>query len=262
MNPQIIHLDIECTNPDCKSYNYFEDETGYYICSECNTISQIRCGAELDYYFPMRTMKSKIRNNEDDEEIISDDGNINDNNDFELFSQKYSSDAETLMNISTTNIKSSRFETSTFNDISSIYSRSTRKKIIREEKTPQQKLIEIQENFINVIKIIIGDFFENKNNIDNSKFLFYNKIIKFDENTKKEFFEIIRRFWMNFLLIKYKNMLSYNTKRKKLIRSRFNSINEEKEKEIRLNKEKDRENDNIIINNKNKINKNFIKKKN
>ena len=263
MNPQIIHLDIECTNPDCKSYNYFEDETGYYICSECNTISQIRCGAELDYYFPMRTMKSKIRNNEDDEEIISDDGNINDNNDFELFSQKYSSDAETLMNISTTNIKSSRFETSTFNDISSIYSRSTRKKIIREEKTPQQKLIEIQENFINIIKILIDDFFENKNNIDNSKFLFYNKIIKFDENTKKEFFEIIRRIWINFLLIKYKNMLSYNTKRKKLIRSRLNSINEEKEKEkeIRLNKEKDKENDNNIINNKNKINKNFIKKK-
>ena len=259
MNPQIIHLDIECSNPECKSYNYFEDETGYYICSECNTISQIRCGTELDYIFPMRTMKSKMRNNEDDEEIISDDGNMNDNNNLELFSQKYSFDGETLMNISTTNIKSSRFETSTFNDISSIYSRSTRKKIILEEKTPQQKLIEIQENFINIIKVIINDFFENKNDIDNSKYSFYNKMIKFDDNTKKEFFEITRRIWINFLVIKYKNILSYNTKRKKLIRSRYNSMNEEKEKETKINKEK--ENDNNIISNKNKINKNLNKKK-
>ena len=110
-------------------FNYFEEETGYYSCSNCGTVSQIRCGTELDYTFPMKTMKSKVRNNEDDE-IISDDGNmIEDIN--ELYSQKYSFEGETLMNISTTNIKSSRgYETSTFNDLSSIYSRSMRKKII------------------------------------------------------------------------------------------------------------------------------------
>ena len=138
MNSQTIHLEIPCSN--CNGFNYFEEETGYYACSNCLTVSQIRCGLELDYTFPMKTMKSKMRNNDDDE-IMSDDGNLIENDNFELFSQKYSSDRETFMNISTTNLKSSRFETSTFNDLSSIYSRSTRKKLIQAEKTPQQKLI-------------------------------------------------------------------------------------------------------------------------
>ena len=243
MNGQIIRLDIPCSNPDCKGFNYLEDESGFYRCSDCNTISQIRCYLELDYTFPMRTMKSKMRNNEDDENI-SEDGNMNENNNIELFSQKYSYDGETLINISTTNIKSSRYETSTFNDISSLYSRSMRKKIIIEEKTPQQKLIEIQDNFINIIKLIIKDYFENNNNIDK---------IKFDDNEKKIFYEITKRLWINFISIKYKNILSYKTKSKKLIRSRINSINEEKE--IKKNKEKENEN------NKNKINKNLNKKK-
>ena len=128
-----------------------------------------------------------------------------------------------------------------------------------EEKTPQQKLIEIQENFINIIKVIINDFFENKNDIDNSKYSFYNKMIKFDDITKKEFFEITRRTRINILVIKYNNILSYNTKRKKLIRSRYNSMNEEKEKETKINKEK--ENDNNIISNKKKIKKKMNKKK-
>ena len=258
MNAQIIHLDIPCSNPSCKGFNYFEDETGFYICSDCNTISQIRCNLELDYTFPMRTMKSKMRNNEDDE-IISDDGNLDENNNIELFSQKYSSDGETIMNISTTNIKSSRFEASTFNDISSLYSRSMKKKIIFVKKTPQQKLIEIQENFINIIKLLINDLFTNKNNINDSKFNYYNKIIKFDNNEKKILFEITRRLWINFISIKYKNILSSRAKNKKFIRSRINSINEEKE--IKRNKEKENENDNKIANNKNKINKNLIKKK-
>ena len=252
MNSQIIHLEIPCSV--CNGFNYFEEETGNYACCDCLTVSQIRCGLELDYTFPMKTMKSKARNNEDDE-IISDDGNLieNDNN-FDLFSQKYSSDRETLMNISTTNLKSSRFETSTFNDLSSIYSRSTRKKFINIEKTPQQKLIDIQENFINILKLIINDFFENKNDIDKSKYNYYNKIIKFDITEKKIFFEIIKRLWINFICVKYKNIISSNTKIKKLCRSRINSINEEKE----IKKNKTKENENNI---KNKLNKNLKKKK-
>ena len=253
MNSQIIQLEIQCSNPECKSFNYFEDEAGYYICSDCLTISQIRCGLELDYTFPMRTMKSKIRNNDDDE-INSDDGNINENNNIELLSQKYSSDLDTLMNKSTTNIKSSRFETSTFNDISSIYSKSLRKKINFVKKTPQQKLIEIQDNFINIIKLIINDFFENKNNINESQFKYFIKIVKFDNNEKKIFFEIIKRLWINFISIKYRNILSSKSENKKYVRSRKDSLIEDKD--IKKNKE----NDNNIINNKNKLNKKFNKK--
>ena len=247
--PQIIILEIPCLT--CQGFNYFEEETGYYSCSNCGTVSQIRCGTELDYTFPMKTMKSKVRNNEDDE-IISDDGNmIEDIN--ELYSQKYSFEGETLMNISTTNIKSSRgYETSTFNDLSSIYSRSMRKKIILTQKTPQEKLIEIQENFTNIIKLIINDFFENKNK-EKSKINFYIKNIKFDIYEKRIIFEITKRLWINFVSIKYKNIISSNSKRKKLVRSRTNSINDEKE----IKKNKTKENDN----NKNKINKNFFMKK-
>ena len=155
MSSQVIHLEIPCSV--CNGFNYFEEETGNYTCADCSTVSQIRCGLELDYTFPMKTLKSKARNNDDDE-IISDDGNVIDNdndNNIDLFSQKYSSDRETIMNISTTNLKSSRFETSTFNDLSSIYSRSTRKKLIQAEKTPQQKLIDIQENFSSILRLII-----------------------------------------------------------------------------------------------------------
>ena len=251
MNSQTIHLEIPCSN--CNGFNYFEEETGYYACSNCLTVSQIRCGLELDYTFPMKTMKSKMRNNDDDE-IMSDDGNLIENDNIELFSQKYSSDRETFMNISTTNLKSSRFETSTFNDLSSIYSRSTRKKLIQAEKTPQQKLIDIQENFSSILRLIIKDFFENKNDLDKSKYNFYNSIIKFDINEKKIFFEIIKRIWINFISIKYKNISNSNIKKKKICRSRINSINEEKE----LKKNKTKENDNNI---KNKISKNFKKKK-
>ena len=248
MSSQVIHLEIPCSV--CNGFNYFEEETGNYTCADCSTVSQIRCGLELDYTFPMKTLKSKARNNDDDE-IISDDGNVIDNdndNNIDLFSQKYSSDRETIMNISTTNLKSSRFDTSTFNDLSSIYSRSTRKKYIHIEKTPQQKLIDIQENFTSIIKLIIKDFFENKNDIDKSKYNYYNKIIKFDINEKRIFFEIIKRLWINFISIKYKSIISanLNLKTKKLCRSRINSINEEKE--IKKNKT-------------NKINKNLKKKK-
>ena len=93
MNAQKVHLDIQCTNPSCKGCYYFEDEAGYYICADCNTISQIRCGLELDYTFPIRSTKAKIKNEDDD--MFSEDGVINDNNDIDLLSQKISFDGDT-----------------------------------------------------------------------------------------------------------------------------------------------------------------------
>ena len=54
MNVETRHLDRPCANPSCGGYNYYEDETGFYVCADCNTISEIRCGDELDYYFPIR----------------------------------------------------------------------------------------------------------------------------------------------------------------------------------------------------------------
>ena len=250
MNIQNIHLDIQCSNPACKGFNYFEDETGYYICADCNTISQIRCGLELDYTAPIRSIRSKVIKSEEDDNNISDDGILNENNDFDLISQKLSLEGgDTIMNISTTNVKSSRLETSSFNDYSSICSKSIKKKFIQ-IKTPQEILIEIQRYFENIINVLINDFFEKKeDNINNNylKNIYFNKIINFGENEKKIFYGITRRIWIYFVTKKYKVIENPIYKKKKLIRSRINSIDEEKE----IKKNKDNENEHI----KGKINK-------
>ena len=247
MNVQQIHLEIQCSNPNCKGLNYFEDETGYYVCADCNTISQIRCGLELDYTFPIRSIKSKNIKNEDDD-IISDDGN--ENNDLDFFSRKLSQEGgDTFLNMSTTNIKSSLFESS-INDFSSIYSRSFIKKM-RQIKNPKEKLIEIQGNFENIINILLNE--------NNTEII---KMINFGENDKKSFYEIARRLWICFLAKKYKNIESPQYKRKKIIRSRNNSIDEENERK----KNKDNENEkkeikNNLTNIKTKILGKKIKKK-
>ena len=250
MNIQNIHLDIQCSNPACKGFNYFEDETGYYICADCNTISQIRCGLELDYTAPIRSIRSKVIKSEEDDNNISDDGILNENNDFDLISQKLSLEGgDTIMNISTTNVKSSRLETSSFNDYSSICSKSIKKKFIQ-IKTPQEILIEIQRYFENIINVLVNDFFEKKeDNINNNylKNIYFNKIINFGENEKKIFYGITRRIWIYFITKKYKVIENPIYKKKKLIRSRINSIDEEKE----IKKNKDNENEHI----KGKINK-------
>ena len=251
MNAQKIHLDIQCSNPNCKGFNYFEDDTGYYVCSECNTISQIRCGLELDYTFPIRSIKSKVNKNEDDD-IISDDGN--ENNDLDFFSQKFSQEAgDTFFNMSTTNVKSSIFESS-INDFSSVYSRSIKKRITQIKK-PQDILIEIQGNFENIINVLLNDFFFENSKLKNT---YFNKIINFGENEKKYFSEIARKIWIYFLAKKYKNIQSPVYKRKKLIRSRNNSIDEENE----AKKSKDNENEiNIINNNGTNIKAKIVSKK-
>lgn len=254
MNIHKTHLDIQCSNPNCKGFNYFEDETGYYICAECNTISQIRCGLELDYNFPIRSIKSKVIKNED-EDIISDDGN--ENNDFDFFSKKYLQEAgDTFLNMSTTNVKSSIFESS-INDYSSIYSRNIKKRITQ-IKNPKEILIEIQGNFENIINILLNDLI-----IENSleRFYFY-KITNFGEKEKKIFYEIARKIWIYFLAKKYKNIESPVYKIKKFIRSRNNSIDEENERK----RNKDNENEISLINNnlaniKSKINEKKNEKK-
>ena len=244
MNGQYVHLDIQCSNPACNGFNYFEDETGYYVCADCNTISQIRCGLELDYTFPIRT-KLKSSKNEDDD-AMSDEGILNENNDFDLFSQKFSFEGgETVLNVSTTNIKSSRLETSSINDYSSVYSSSLRRKFTIQVKSTQEILIEIQGYFENIINTLINDFFENDENIKNVKNEFFKKL-NFKEEEKKILYEVTRRIWIYFLAKKYKYIDNPVYKRKKLIRSRNNSIDEEREAR---KKEKEKENDENNINN-------------
>ena len=86
-------------------------------------------------------------------------------------------EGETLFNFSTTNIKSSRIEASSYNDLSSVYSKSIKRKKTIEIKTPNKILIEIQKYFENIINILIKDFFDkedNANNINNLKRNYFN----------------------------------------------------------------------------------------
>ena len=258
MNVELIHLNIQCTFEDCKGFNYYEDESGFYVCATCGTVSQIRCGADLDYTFPLRSTK-KISKNEDDE-VISDDGMVDENNELDAFSIKNSLEGETLFNFSTTNIKSSRIETSSYNDLSSVYSKSIKRKKTIEIKTPNEILIEIQNYFENIINILVKDFFDkddNTNNINNLKRNYFIKIINFDENEEKIFYEIAKKIWIFFLAKKYKDIKNPVYKRKKLIRSRRNYI--EEEREIKKNKENENDENNISNNNNNTIVHNKIK---
>ena len=197
MNVQTIHLDIQCKNSSCRGFNYYEDETGYYVCADCNTISQIRCGLELDYTYPIRTLKSKIIKGDEDD-IVSDDGNDGNNNN-DIYSRRFSFEDET-----TTNNKSSKRGNSSFNDQLSRISKVSRKKIIIEEKTPQEKMIDIQNNFINIINVVLD-------------------ILKLKDNEKKIFVEITRKLWTNFVVIKYKNIKNLK-KNRNFQRSRENSL--------------------------------------
>ena len=258
MNVELIHLNIQCTYENCKGFNYYEDESGFYVCATCGTVSQIRCGADLDYTFPIRSTK-KISKNEDDE-IISDDGMVDENNDIDAYSFKNSLDGETLFNFSTTNIKSSRIETSSYNDLSSVYSKSIKRQKTLQIKTPNEILIEIQKYFENIIDILIKDFFdkdENTNNINNSKRNYFNKNIIFGENEKKIFYEITKKIWIFFLAKKYKDIKNPVYKRKKLIRSRRNSLEEERENK----KNKENENEENNNNNNNNNNSNIVHNK-
>ena len=169
-------------------------------------------------------------------------------------------EGETLFNFSTTNIKSSRIETSSYNDLSSVYSKSIKRKKTIEIKTPNEILIEIQKYFENIINILIKDFFDkedNANNINNLKRNYFNKIISFDENEEKIFYEITKKIWIIFLAKKYKDIKNPVYKRKKLIRSRRNSIEEEREnkknKEIENDEINNNNNNNTIVHNKIKI---------
>ena len=86
-------------------------------------------------------------------------------------------EGETLFNFSTTNIKSSRIEASSYNDLSSVYSKSIKRKKTIEIKTLNEILIEIQKYFENIINILIKDFFDeedNANDINNLKRNYFN----------------------------------------------------------------------------------------
>ena len=246
MNGQIIHLETQCINPECNGFDYYEDETGgYYICADCNTISQIRCGLELEYTYPIRDKLKQSKNEDDDAK--PDEGSLNENNDFDNFSQKFSFEG-----LSTTNIKSNIYD-STINDYSSIYSRSSRRKAIIKVKSTKEILIEIQGYFENIINTIITDFFNNEEKSKKSNDFFQK--INFSEEEKKFFYEVTRKIWIYFLSKKYKSIDNPVYKRKKLIRSRNNSIDEERvvKKKEREKEKENGENNNAIGHHKSKL---------
>ena len=103
-----IHLSHLCEN--CGKDSYLEDESGFYVCDNCGTMTDIRCGVELDYETfgkGLSRFKStkKTNNNSSDEDDLAE-------NDITIFSYK-DSDNETNF-LTNKNISSYNDGTSTF----------------------------------------------------------------------------------------------------------------------------------------------------
>ena len=113
-----IHLSHLCEN--CGKDSYLEDESGFYVCNNCGTMTEIRCSVELDYGSfgkGLSRLKSKKKTNvnSSDEDDVAE-------NDITIFSYKDSdNDNETnfLTNLTNKNNSSYNDATSTFSRKSS-----------------------------------------------------------------------------------------------------------------------------------------------
>ena len=132
-----IHLNKPCQI--CLSTNYREDESGFYSCSQCGCISEIRCFVEIEYENYNKTIKLKskniLHNNSSDEEIENENlENISNDDD-----NSFDNDTNFKTNLTRNN-------SSINNDnYSSTFSRkSSRSKIIKVEKSLKEILLGCQ----------------------------------------------------------------------------------------------------------------------
>ena len=195
-----IHLSHLCEN--CGKDSYLEDESGFYVCDNCGTMTDIRCGVELDYETFGKGLsrfksKKKTNNNSSDEDDLAE-------NDITIFSYK-DSDNETNF-LTNKNISSYNDGTSTFSRKSS---RNKNKKI---NILPEENVIEKQLYFENIFNEILKEYLNKINNL--------NDINKLIEYTKK--------IWFNFIfkefIIQKNNINTFSKKKTKFARSRQNTI--------------------------------------
>ena len=138
-----VHLTTLCQY--CQGNTYAEDESGFYVCQTCGSVTQIRCEAELEYEDFGRSfskLRSKNINNSSDNE---DNDNYLDNS----IEAEYDSDNDTnfYTNVDTRN-------NSVMDDCSSTWSRKSSRKNIKIEKTLNEILFDAQCNFVNIYKAL------------------------------------------------------------------------------------------------------------
>ena len=221
-----IHLNKPCQI--CLSTNYREDESGFYSCSQCGCISEIRCFVEIEYENYNKTIKLKskniLHNNSSDEEIENENlENISNDDD-----NSFDNDTNFKTNLTRNN-------SSINNDnYSSTFSRkSSRSKIIKVEKSLKEILLESQIIYQNIFKALSKEYLNG---------------IK--EDFKKEFIENSKKIWLNYISKEYDIQNIYGTSTgknrnpnlKNVIRSRQNTFDEVDNKtninEVKKNKKK------------------------
>ena len=221
-----IHLNKPCQI--CLSTNYREDESGFYSCSQCGCISEIRCFVEIEYENYNKTIKLKskniLHNNSSDEEIENENlENISNDDD-----NSFDNDTNFKTNLTRNN-------SSINNDnYSSTFSRkSSRSKIIKVEKSLKEILLESQIIYQNIFKALSKEYLNG---------------IK--EDFKKDFIENSKKIWLNYISKEYDIQNIYGTSTgknrnpnlKNVIRSRQNTFDEVDNKnninEVKKNKKK------------------------
>ena len=221
-----IHLNKPCQI--CLSTNYREDESGFYSCSQCGCISEIRCFVEIEHENYNKTIKLKskniLHNNSSDEEIENENlENISNDDD-----NSFDNDTNFKTNLTRNN-------SSINNDnYSSTFSRkSSRSKIIKVEKSLKEILLESQIIYQNIFKSLSKEYLNG---------------IK--EDYKKDFIENSKKIWLNYISKEYDIQNIYGTSTgknrnpnlKNVIRSRQNTFDEVDNKtninEVKKNKKK------------------------
>ena len=223
----IVHLQDQCSNPECQGCEFYKDEIDGYICINCGTVINRGVMMEVEYGtfgIPLARgkMKSKAFGNDSDED------EPDDNSEFQFDTGVNFGENDSLLNVSTTNINSRRKNSEALSTFSGI---SRKIKII---KTPTEILEDAQKNFENIYKIILDDFFNLNINFKNYK--------NIKKDIKKSLNTIAKQLWESFLakefiIQKYLNIKSlekdrgkeegYHKKKKRhRSRSRENSIDE------------------------------------
>ena len=225
-----IHLDKTCQI--CGSTNYNEDESGFYTCSTCGCVSDIRCFIELDYesFGKLAKVKSKnINHNNSDDDEIENENLDNLSNDSDSFDKD-------------TNFKTNltRNNSSINNDnYSSTFSRkSSRNKIIKVEKSLNEILLDSQNTYQNIFICLSKEYLKN-----------------ISDDIKKEFIDNSKKIWLNYISKEYDIQSIYGTSTgrernpnlKNFVRSRQNTMDENDIK-------------NNVLNQNNEIKKNLKKK--
>lgn len=184
-------LNVNCEV--CGLNQYSESDSGFYVCITCGTLSQIRFGLTMDFADIARGGNNYKRKKGVEDDYDDDDSCIEDNN-------------ETNINTNFNTCTNSEY-----ND--SAYAGGKSKGVKVPKKTLNEILLEHQKIFLNIFRAIY--------------FFYYD----YDEEQFSNLFKIAKIYWFNFIKNEYdlqtkRSKSIFNNVKRKLVRSRTNTIDD------------------------------------